>query len=239
MLAMRDLDDWEDAEIVRKKTEACLAAVAVDPNGEQSIGATPLTDAEGRRIETFSPGMVAYGAPGFDVKFNQPSFAGGYADYKRSRVRDLATGLGMIYELLAGDLSQVNYSSYRSGLLGFRGRIEFLQWSLMIPMLCDPVAAWFISAAQDFSGLPVGEYPVEWGPPPFDLLDREAEAKADQLELQIGKRTWPQLVSEQGYDPEKQIAEIEQWQPRLDAAGVEFNPKGGNNANDQTAASAA
>lgn len=226
MLAMRDLDDWEDTEIIRKKTEACLAAVVVDPNGEQTLSPLPLTDAEGRRVETFSPGLVAYGAAGFDVRFNQPAFAGGYADYKRSRVRDLAIGIGMIYEILSGDLSQVNYSSYRAGLLGFRDRIEAIQWNVLIPMFCDRVSSWFVSAAQDFAGLAAGDYPVIWQPPAFDLLDREAEAKADRLMLQNGTMTWPQAVQRQGEDPTKQIAEITTWKPQLDAAGVSFAPKG-------------
>lgn len=232
MLAMRDLDDWEDAEIVRKKTEACLAAIVVDPNGTSiadsptGVGNAPkMTDAGGRVIESFAPGMIAYGTAGFDVKFNQPNYAGGYEEYKRSRVRDLATGCGMLYEILAGDLSQTNYSSYRSGLLSFRDRIEALQWNVFVPMLCDGVGKWFHQAAIDFAGLPDMPYQFEWGTPPFDLLDREAEAKADQIELQTGKVTWPQMISRQGEDPEKQIANIQKWKPRLDAAGVTFAAK--------------
>jgi lambda family phage portal protein len=220
MLAMRDLDDWEDAEIVRKKTESCLAAIVTDPNGDQALSGGRLTDSEGRTIETFSPGMIGYGASGFDVKFNTPAYAGGYADYKRSRVRDLAVGVGMIYEVLSGDLSQVNYSSYRAGLIGFRDRIESLQWNVLIPLLCEPVWAWFIAAAIEFSGLPSGDHAAEWGPPPFDLLDREAEAKADDLMLGNGTMTWPQAVQRQGWDAEKQVEEIATWKPRLDAAGV-------------------
>ena len=34
MMAMRDLDDWEDSEIIRKKTESCLAAIVRGPAGE-------------------------------------------------------------------------------------------------------------------------------------------------------------------------------------------------------------
>lgn len=228
MLAMRDLDDWEDAEIVRKKTEACLSAIVIDPNGEQTVSRSALTDADGRRIETFSPGMIAYGAAGYDVKFNQPSFAGGYAEYKRARVRDLAIGVGMIYEILSGDQSQTNYSSYRAGLLGFRDRIEAVQWNILIPMLCEPVWRWFVEAAQDYSGLPGGDYPAEWQPPAFDLLDREAEAKADNLQMLNGTLTWPQAVQRQGWDPETQATEIAKWKPRLDAAGVSYVPNGGN-----------
>lgn len=239
MLAMRDLDDWEDTEIVRKKTEACLAGVVTDPNGEQTISSNVLTDADGRRIETFSPGMIAYGAAGFDVKFNTPSYAGGYADYKRSRVRDFAIGIGMIYELLSGDYSQSNYSSSRMGLVGFATRVLSIQWNMLIPMACDPVARWFLDSATSFSGLPEGNYPVEWGPPPFDLLDRESEAKADNLQLMNGTMTWPQAVQRQGWDPETQATEIAKWKPRLDAAGVSYVANGGTPNADKTTSPAA
>lgn len=230
MLAMRDLDDWEDAELVRKKTEACLAAFIFSSDDNGLGPQTNGTSSDGVTIlqEQFQPGMLARLRPGEDVKFNQPAYAGGYADYKRSRVRDLATGMGMLYEILAGDLSQTNYSSYRSGLLAYRDRVQSLQWNVFVPMLCDPVWRWFVQAAEDFAGLATeAGYPVAWGPPPFDLLDREAEAKADQLELMIGKKSWPQLVTEQGEDPRKQLNEIQQWKPQLDAAGVIFNPKAG------------
>ncbi|HWQ57131.1 MAG TPA: phage portal protein [Bryobacteraceae bacterium] len=33
MLAMRDLDDYRDAERMRKKTEACLAGIVTRPEG--------------------------------------------------------------------------------------------------------------------------------------------------------------------------------------------------------------
>jgi capsid protein len=39
MLAMRDLDDYRDAERMRKKTEACLAGIVTRPEGS---GGLPL-----------------------------------------------------------------------------------------------------------------------------------------------------------------------------------------------------
>jgi lambda family phage portal protein len=243
LLVMRDLADWEDAEILRKKTESCLAAIVVDPTGASNPNgdtlAPKITDAYGNTVEQFQPGMVAYGNSGFDVKFNTPSYAGGYEEYKRSRVRDIAIGLGWIYELLSGDQSQTNYSSYRAGLLGVADRVESLQYNIYIPQLCEPVWEWFVEAAVDFAGLS-GDVAAQWTPNAFDLLDREAEAKADGLMLSNGTMTWPQAVARQGYDPEKQLQEIETWKPRLDKAGVSFNPKqGGANGQNQTASPAA
>jgi capsid protein len=59
----------------------------------------------------------------------------------RVQLHAIAAGVGLTYELLTGDLSQVNYSSIRAGLLEFRRRMEALQWQLLVPGLCRPVVA--------------------------------------------------------------------------------------------------
>jgi lambda family phage portal protein len=223
MLSVRDLDDWEDAELVRKKVEACLAAFITSPEGDAMALAAQTTDPEtGQVVESFEPGMITRLKPGEQITINQPRYAGGYRDYKSSIQHDIAAPI-MPYELMTGDFSQVNYSSYRGGLLAFRSAVEVAQWSILIPLLCERVAAWFLDAAELGRVLPSGvDTTVKWSPPPFDLLDRESEAKADQIELQLGKKTWPQLVSEQGEDPERQLAEIEAIAERLRGAGVDF-----------------
>lgn len=222
MLKMRDLDDFETAETVRKRTEACLVGTVTSLGDSAEAVAPKVTDSQGNVVEQFAPGMFYYGSLGSEIKFNSPQQAGGYEEYKRCAARDIAAGLFMPYELLTGDFSQTNYSNYRGGLLGYRDRIEALQWNLIIPKACDPIGQAFVDMGSMFGDLPAGEYMRTWSPPAFDLLDREAEAKADQLELQVGTKTWPQAVARQGYDPEKQIQEITDWKPRLDAAGVTF-----------------
>ena len=66
----------------------------------------------------------------------------------RLQLHAIAAGVGLTYELLTGDLSQVNYSSIRAGLMEFRRRMEALQWQLLVPGLCQPVWRRFVLAAQ-------------------------------------------------------------------------------------------
>ena len=54
---------------------------------------------------------------GKDIKFNQPAATGGHGEYKRASLHTISAGFGIAYELLTGDLSQVNYSSIRAGLV--------------------------------------------------------------------------------------------------------------------------
>ena len=147
IVKLRDLDEYDDAELVRKKIEACFAAFVTGDEDGATLGASS-TDAEGRRIERFEPGMIEYLPSGKDVRFATPGASGGYAEYMRVQLHAIAAGVGLTYELLTGDLSQVNYSSIRAGLIEFRRRIEALQWQLLIPGLCQPVWRRFVAVGQ-------------------------------------------------------------------------------------------
>lgn len=225
MLAMRDLDDWLDAELVRKKTEACLAAFVESPEGEEIALTAQSTDAAGNQVETFEPGMITRLRPGERVTLNQPQHAGGLAEAETVYARKIAAGVGMPYEILTGNLSTVNYSSYRAGLLSFRDIVVAQQWNVIIPMLCQPVFNEFMRVLSIGGAVSAT---AKWDTPPFDLLDRESEAKADLAMLSTGTMTWPQAVGRQGEDPDKQLAEIEKYAERLRAAGITFGKGGGN-----------
>ena len=74
MLALRDLDDYRDAERMRKKTEACLAGIVVRPEGSTGpIGAVSTDPKTGNVLERMYPGMIEYLKPGEDIKFNTPA----------------------------------------------------------------------------------------------------------------------------------------------------------------------
>ena len=106
ILKLRDLDDYDDAELMRKKIEACFAAFVTGAQDEETLG-RPSSIHSGDRVESFEPGMIEYLEPGKDVKFASPSANGGYAEYMRLQLHAVAAGVGLTYELLTGDLSQV------------------------------------------------------------------------------------------------------------------------------------
>jgi len=92
--ALRDLDDYEVAEIVRKKTEACVTAIVLGADeAEQGIAPT-VVDADGNHVEQFEPGLIAYARGGKEIRFNQPAATGGYAEYKRASLHTIAPASG-------------------------------------------------------------------------------------------------------------------------------------------------
>jgi len=218
--SLRDLDDYEIAEIVRKKTEACVTAIVFGADeAEQGIAPT-VVDADGNRVEQFEPGLIAYARGGKDIRFNQPAAMGGYAEYKRASLHTIAAGFRVPYELLTGDLSQVNYSSIRAGLVEFRRMIDAVQWQLFIPMLCQPVWDWFTQAAWVAGRIPDPVVPVEWSPPKFDAVDPLKDAMADLLSVRSGTMTLAEAIARQGRNPDAVLAEIAATNAKLDALGI-------------------
>jgi lambda family phage portal protein len=220
MRALRDLDDWTNAELVRKKTEACLVGVVIGADEADQGVAPSVIDAEGKTIEQFEPGLIAYARGGKDIKFNQPASTAGVSEWLRAQLHIIAAGFRVPYELLTGDLSQVNYSSLRGGLVEFRRMVDALQWQLVIPGFCEPIWAWFCEAAWTAGLIPRPAIKVEWSPPRFDAVDPLKDAQADLLMIRSGTMTLPQAIARQGYDPERQLEEIADANTLLDRLGL-------------------
>jgi lambda family phage portal protein len=237
---LRDLDEVGDAKLMRAKIEACLAMFVGQPEGRDGATLGPITDSAGQKIEEMRPGMIAYGAYGQKPEFFSPTGSGDYAQYKKSELKEVAAGLDQPYVVIGEDISDVNYSSFRGGAIDERDSVDEYRWVWLEPQVLDRIWRKFIDTLVMMGRIPAPRYGVKWNFPPFDLLDRKAEAEADELELRLGKRTWPQMVGDQAQDPEKQIAEIQVWKPRLAEAGVTFNAKAGvNDGNAQNSSPAA
>lgn len=231
MTAMRDLAAYEDAELTRKKIEACMVGILVGGDEGDGIGIPLRPDEEaqdpgiydntGAVVEKFEPGMFAIARGGRDVKFNTPAATGSFPGYKSAALHSIASGWRLPYEALTGDLSQVNYSSIRAGLVEFRRLVSALQANLIIPTLCEGLFDWFVEAHQYAGLLPLdGPMDAIWSPPKFAWVDPLKDITADLLAVRAGIRSMPDVISEQGRDPEVVLREIAEWNGKLDAAGV-------------------
>jgi lambda family phage portal protein len=235
MLALRDLGDWQQAELVRKKTEACLVGIVFGDDETQASVAPVVQDSQGNKVEQFEPGLIAYARGGKDIKFNQPASTAGVYEWNRVQMHIVASGFRVPYALMTGDLSQNNFSSSRVGLNEFRRMVEQLQWQTVIPMFCEPIWRWFIEAAQLAGLLPLDAViPAEWAPPRFEMVNPLQDVQADLLETRAGFASPQQMIAKRGYDP---AAVIEEWAAHAeatDALGLIFDSdprkvsKGGN-----------
>lgn len=221
MRDIRDLDDWKRAELVRKKTEACLVGIVFGAEEADQGIAPSVEDAEGHRIEQFEPGLIAYARNGKDIKFNQPTATSGVGEWLRAQKHEIATGWRVPYALITGDLSQTNFSSSRVGLNEFRRMVEQVQWQTIIPMFCRRSWIWFVEAAQDAGLLPRGvDIVAEWAPPRFESVNPLQDAQADLLEVRAGFSTIPAQIARRGYDPDAILKETIDHNKKMDDANV-------------------
>ncbi len=216
---LKDLDDFEDAELMQQKVAACFGAFVTDMDGAgSSIGGQ---DADDDMIEHLEPGHIAYLPPGKTVTFAQPPRAQDSAFSTRT-LRRIAVSLGVPFEELSGDYSQVNFSSARMSRLSHWQNVHEWRWHMLIPQLCDGVWSWAMDLACAMEGWP--DTPIaQWAPPPMPILEPDKEGLAYQRLIRIGAMTWPQVIRELGEDPKTQLDEIEAFNKDIDARGIVFD----------------
>lgn len=224
MRHIRDLDDWQNAELVRKRTEACLVGIVFGAEESEQGIAPAVEDADGNRIEQFEPGLIAYARNGKDIKFNQPAATSGIGEWLRAQQHLISAGFRVPYALMTGDMSQANFSSTRAGLNEFRRMIEQVQWQTVIPMFCERIWGWFVEYARTEGHLPHdGEIIAEWGTPRFESVNPLQDAQADLLEVRSGFSTIPQQIARRGYDPDEILEEAAEFNAKMDGLGVVFD----------------
>ena len=229
--ALWDLGGYQDAERMRKRGEACYMAAVTggDPDdvstdySADGIGDTSATDASGNPIDELQPGMIAYLPPYKEITFNAPKASPGYAEFIRTSLHEITAGAGLPYEIGTGDLTQVNFSSIRMGMIRFRLMCKILRQQVIIPMFCRPLARWFIDAAQAANALPVGRYDYTWSEPAIEEVDRLKDAAADQQQMRDGTASWHEIVAAKGKNPEKLLEEIAAERARFKELGVKLD----------------
>ena len=228
MMALRDLDDYKDAERTRKKIEACVVAFVEQADGVAGapFGINKFTapGPEGHQIESFEPGMVEYMKPGQKANFNNPAATRGFREYTVTELQGIMAGLSVPYELGANDMSQTTYSSWRGGQLGFRNTIEAYRWITLIPCFCMPVRRRFIDTlilqgkiSEKAANNPkIRLYNTQWTAPRFESVDPLKDIQARLKEIRTGLVTLPEAIIANGYDPVKQLKEIAATNKLLD-----------------------
>ncbi|MCA3572755.1 MAG: phage portal protein, partial [Aestuariivirga sp.] len=148
LLRLREYDEAVDAQLLRQKLSAMLAGFIVDPEGAAAGFASAEQPSIAGLVESgLSPGTLSLLSPGQDIRWSDPADVGAEViDFLKVTSREIASGLGVPYEAMTGDLSSVNYSSIRAGLVEFRRRAEAIQHGVLAFQLLRPVfRRWIIA----------------------------------------------------------------------------------------------
>lgn len=203
-LQLQDAADHQDAQLMRQKIAACFSVFITSPD-EQGITDATKED----MVSKLSPGAIMQISGGQEVKFATPPGPEGYEEFTRSVHRSVAAGLGITYEALTGDLSNVNFSSARMGRMEMDRNVSSWQWTMMIPQFMDKLAQWMLDAWFAQSGdRRVLRSRIQWVPPHRILVDPTREIPALANKVRAGFASRSGVVRELGFDPERLIKEI-------------------------------
>ncbi|MBW7838402.1 MAG: phage portal protein [Chitinophagaceae bacterium] len=220
IISLRDFDDYSDAQLMRQKIAACFSVFITKTDGEMMGGLEP-SDGD-QHLERVEPGIIEHLEPGKSVTFASPPPAEGYGEYSRNILTGVASGYGMSYEAMTGDLSNVNYSSGRMGYLEYQRSIEAWQHFILIPKLCRGVWRWFVNA-----GIIAGviskdaDLNIEWTAPGRKMIDPVKEVNGLREQVRAGFMSWQEAVRSLGYSPDEILEELKTAAAEFDKAGIQ------------------
>ena len=219
---VRDVQLYEDAELQRKNLETRLSVLA---SGD--VTSMSMTESEAQttvrntgELGTLASGGITQIPSGVNLTVVEPKAAGGYVDYVKYQLHLIASGMGVTYEMMTGDVREVNFSSARVSMLEFRRNAEQMQWLTLIPRLCEPIWRAFVDAASMAGAMKSKDYGVDWSTPKWSYVNPEQDVKADLAAVSGGFTSISEILRRQGYKPELVFAEMKRDFDRLRSDGT-------------------
>lgn len=225
LLRMHDLDDYEDAALMKQKIAACLSVILTDSTGAGvPLGSGDDTNVPG--LDTIGPGLITRFAAGDTATVVNPPAVNEHGPYTKTVLQGIAAGLGISYESLVGDFSQVNFSSARLARLREWDRIHHWRWDMLVPQFYGPHAQgrsiwdWTVQIGAIVGlSVPSGFMP-EWTAPPMPMIEPDKEGLAYQRNIRTGIQTLSDALRELGYDPAAVLAEMAADWRQVDRLGL-------------------
>ena len=223
------LDQYDDAELARKKVAAMFVGFVRRP--ERELDNTADRDDQGEPLLPLEPGQLQMLDDGEDITFSAPADVGGnYESFQYRTLLQVAAALGLPYANLTADMLKANYSNTRAALLEFRRRIESFQHSVIVYQMCRAVWARWMDmvvlsgqlALPDYEQRRADYLDCNWLPPRWDWVDPLKDIRAETLAIQSGFKSRTQAIGERGFDAAMVDAEIASDRDREARLGLAF-----------------
>lgn len=200
MLALADLADYEDAQIVKQRMSALLAVMLqYQPGSNRPAQA-------GAGLDQLAPGAIVELPEGAEAKLVEPPSVDGYDDFMGRGLRTIAAGIGVTYEALTADLRGVNFSSGRMGRNEMDRLVRMWQRGLMVMQFGAGMERWFREGLR-LTGRGGLTFTMDWTPPRRILVDPTREIPAMIEEVEAGLNSRQGVQRELGRDPARIRAE--------------------------------
>lgn len=237
---LRSLDNYDDAVLFRQEVANLFAGFISRPAPDSGpvprdpVTGEPLSfDRDGfTPMVALEPGTMQELGPGEEVEFSKPPDAGNnYPDFMRQQLMAAAAGTGTPYEILTGDMREVNDRALRVVLNEFRRRLEQLQFGVYVHQLCRPIRAAWMDMAVLSGALALDDYAkrrreylrTRWVPQGWAYIQPVQDVQARRMEVQAGFASRSEMVTRTGYDAETVDAENAADNARAQALGLNYN----------------
>jgi lambda family phage portal protein len=224
------LDQYDDAELDRKKIAAMFAIFITTPAAEN-----PLAPAEDDNEIELSPGLVTRLDAGEEVTVGQPADSGGtYEPFQYRTLLQVSAALGIPYPYLTNDMVKGNFSNSRLALIEFRRRVAAWQHGVMVYQMCRPVFERWLDVVDFSDAITLPNYQsqralyqrADWLPTKWDWVDPLKDANAELAQIEGGLKSRTQAIAERGYDAEEVDREIAEERARERELGLDFRRPG-------------
>lgn len=218
---VRDTSLYEDAELHRKNLETRLGVIAsgdVEAMASGSDGVPVVTKTSD--MGELPSGSLMQVPTGSNITVVEPKAAPGYVECMKLNLHLIAAGAGWTYEMMTGDVREVNFSSARIRMLDYRREAEQEQWLYVIPMLVAPIVRAFADAAELAGKVRRASYNVRYATPKWDYVNPRDDVSSDLEEISGGLSSLSEKLRRRGYEPEEVFTEIASDFTRLQELGV-------------------
>jgi lambda family phage portal protein len=252
MIKAKDFDEYDDAELVRKKNRAAFTGAITRANYNPDVDEKydPLTgepidkDYAGVPVSNIEAGSFFATLPGEDVKlFEGDSSGSGYADFVRQQLLGIGAGQDVPYEFISGDFSKLNDRTLRVVLAEYHRVVEQDRWQITIPQVCYPIWRDFIATAimtgtlqapADYAADPESYYKVECHPEGWPYLHELQDANASIARLKAGLTSRKRILSEEGIDVREVDQENAEDKKRAQDLGLKYGSEQSAVSSEQT-----
>lgn len=210
------LNGFEEAAVEHARVGACQMGFITSNDPDEYEG----EDEEEETMIQAAPASFHKLPPGYDVKKFDPAYPNGEFDaFSKSILRSISAGLNVGYADLTGDLTQVNFSSLRHGVIDTREVWKGLQEWFKSSFVEEVHEAWLkysllagkISCGSGYlKPERIDKYrEVTWTMRRWQWVDPVKDVNSAAISVANGFRSRSNVIREQGYDPDEVWAEIE------------------------------
>lgn len=206
---VKNVNEFVEAISIKERILACFSIFIKRQNAPGRLGrGSQVQPASEEKEQTIAPGIINYLEPGDDVTVANPNGQSANAkEFIMLNQRLAASGQGLSYEAVSRDLSQVNYSSARQGLLEDRVTYdcfqEFIIENFLNPVYEEFITSLYLSGAldlPDFEQNPDKYFAHEWITPARSWIDPQKEVNANKTALETNQTTLSELAAQNGKD---------------------------------------